>query len=339
LTDEFAVRVTTEAPPDWDAWVLERGAEGGFCQSSAWAEVARQANGDRVWFVTVTSADDVVARALVTQPRPPGRRALLPRTVWPVRCIDGPVLATRADHRAVDRLSAILAHLGGRRGGAGVLIQPAPRSRLLAAYADRLAAAGFVIEPRPTSIVELRDSEAQWAALPHAIRKNVKRCQREGVDILECNDVEAYVRHFAPAYRAARAAAGNPIPHWLHDEQMVGTAPQHYTFFVAHHEGEALGTLGTYRWGDLVTEIASSRTPTAGSLPVQDLLHWHVFEHHANAGAQCFDMAGFEAEPASPKEAGIRRFKEKWGGETVDSGRWVRPPGDPIARSIRRLRR
>ena len=39
-------------------------------------------------------------------------------------------------------------------------------------------------------------------------------------------------------------------------------------------------------------------------------------------GCTLFDLAGVAPEPANQKEAGIRRFKEKWGGKYVEYSRF-----------------
>jgi lipid II:glycine glycyltransferase (peptidoglycan interpeptide bridge formation enzyme) len=94
----------------------------------------------------------------------------------------------------------------------------------------------------------------------------------------------------------------------------------YYRFFIAADELNVLGTLGTYRWNGVVTEFMSERTMPARErkLPVQDLLHLHAFRTHRALGDQWFDLAGFNPDPASVKEVGIRRFKEKWQGETIE---------------------
>jgi hypothetical protein len=103
---------------------------------------------------------------------------------------------------------------------------------------------------------------------------------------------------------------------WDHNDSGV------YTWFVALDEsGDPVGTLGTYRHAGVATEVMSARDP-GFALPSQDLLHWEVIRHHRDAGDQLFDLAGFAPEPADPKEAGIRRFKEKWGGRVVPAPRY-----------------
>jgi lipid II:glycine glycyltransferase (peptidoglycan interpeptide bridge formation enzyme) len=53
-------------------------------------------------------------------------------------------------------------------------------------------------------------------------------------------------------------------------------------------------------------------------IPAQDLLHWELMLRSRQLGCRAFDLAGISPDPATPKEVGIRRFKEKWGGEYVE---------------------
>jgi hypothetical protein len=90
-----------------------------------------------------------------------------------------------------------------------------------------------------------------------------------------------------------------------------------YSWLVAvGPEGTSLGTLGTYRHAGVATEVMSSRDPGVAS-PAQDLLHWEAMRRHRDAGDEVFDLAGMSPDPATGKEEGIRRFKEKWGGAVV----------------------
>ena len=59
---------------------------------------------------------------------------------------------------------------------------------------------------------------------------------------------------------------------------------------------------------------------------------------HKRAGDRYFNLAGYSPAPANEKEAGIRRFKEKWGGDerSVPTFTWTREP--PLLRGYRWLK-
>jgi lipid II:glycine glycyltransferase (peptidoglycan interpeptide bridge formation enzyme) len=114
-----------------------------------------------------------------------------------------------------------------------------------------------------------------------------------------------------------------------------------YAYWVAcDAEGAVLATLGTYRYGDLLTEIMSARTPAgvAAGLPAQDMLHWEVMRDHRGSGGRWFDLAGYAEAPGTPKEEGIRRFKRKWAGREVSTPTFTKLVGGRLQRGLARLR-
>ncbi len=72
--------------------------------------------------------------------------------------------------------------------------------------------------------------------------------------------------------------------------------------------------------------------------PAQDLLHWEDFSNHKAAGDTTFNLAGFNPAPTDAKEAGIRRFKEKWGGRIVEVPQFEREKAPLRTRLARRAR-
>lgn len=175
-----------------------------------------------------------------------------------------------------------------------------------------------------TSIIDLTSDEAKlFAGFERSARKAIRKCEKSGVKVLEIRDWRTHREQFlAPFY----ASSGHEYlisfsediqrKKWVEE---IGSGL--HQFFVARvGDGPVLATLGTYSFNGLATEIMSGRSShgLASDLPVQDFLHWHVFKAHQAAGDRLFDMAGFSATPVSPKEIGIRRFKEKWGGRTVE---------------------
>lgn len=81
-----------------------------------------------------------------------------------------------------------------------------------------------------------------------------------------------------------------------------------YRFFIAPGKG----TLGVYSHEGLATEVMASGR-------CQDALHWQAFRSCRDAGDVLFDLAGFNPNPQTEKEKGIRAFKLKWSGRMVDT--------------------
>jgi lipid II:glycine glycyltransferase (peptidoglycan interpeptide bridge formation enzyme) len=89
---------------------------------------------------------------------------------------------------------------------------------------------------------------------------------------------------------------------------------------VENGDKDILACLGMYVFNSVATENASSLSPLAyqNKIPAQDLLHWEMMLEAKRMGCHTFDMAGVNPNPQTPKESGIRRFKEKWGGKYVE---------------------
>lgn len=294
--------------PAWDVWLESRGVESDFLQTTLWAQIDEAANGVRS---CVLETDDGVA-GLVG--RPPGIAAEL-------RCLHGPVFADPGRPEGVGEFARTAEELARRwRCGSIRFVGRPPLSDVEAGrLAAQLTSLGYRATPWLTSVVDLaRSDDELLASADRAVGKAIRRCMREGISIRRCEDAESYERLFLESFAATRT--DYRLERGRHVFEL--DRGRHYRFYVAiGPEEDVHATLGTYRFGGVATEIMSSRT-TAGrrhGAPAQDLLHWHVLRDHRDLGDAWFDLAGYAAAPATPAEAGIRRFKEKWGGREVES--------------------
>jgi hypothetical protein len=142
-----------------------------------------------------------------------------------------------------------------------------------------------------------------------------------------CSTEADFVSGYLPAFNDGRALAGiSPVEPDTEVWSFRLGHPDHFRFWeVTSPSGEALATLGTYRFNGLATEVMSARTSRGIELglPAQDLAHFEAMRWHGAAGDALFDLAGFSASPSTAKEAGIRRYKEKWGGRLVETSHYV----------------
>lgn len=326
------------APPaDWDAWLRLRGFEAGFGQTSAWAALHEAVNGARSFVLEVGGADGRLAGALLSL-RPSGGRGLrdLARRLTlgsgTLECVEGPVLAgsDRPGHvgSLLEQVDELAARLRARSviffGGPPASSWPADNG-----VARAFARSGYRIVPRLTALVDLRLSQEElFARLRHAARQAVRKAGAARLRIEECRDFATYVRDFVGAYEESVTAEGRAIPARLRevDPWSLG-AGEFYRYFVARAlDGAILGTLGTYAFNGVATEIMSTLTPEGRRrrLPAQDLLHWEAFVAHRRGGDALFNLAGYSATPADRREEGIRRFKQKWGGLETEVPQFVK---------------
>lgn len=294
----------------WDTWLCSQGGRGGFGQTATWARILRAADGVEH---RVVRAGDAAALLLLRPPEARGLRGRLRGARPTVECLDGPILSDVGQLPAV--LDALLVAARTEKAGA-ITVTPPPR----AGWGDTkrareiFAAAGYVHRPWLTLLVNLADGEEGLVARLHrSARKAVRRAERAGIVIERLTDRMVLVDRFFRPYAAfsqtdVEALVARGLATVRSDDRHA------YAWFVAiDPTGDVVGTLGTCRHGGVATEIMSSRSPST-DLPVQDLLHWEVMRHHRALGDEVFDLAGISPTPLTDAEAGIRRFKEKWGG-------------------------
>ena len=184
------------------------------------------------------------------------------------------------------------------------------------------AAAGFKRHDWLTLLVDLTVDETTLNERLHrSAPKAIRRAKREGLAVERLTDRAELAERFFRVYARfsgidAETLTARGLATVDADDRCA------YTWFVAvDTAGDVAATLGTCRHGGVAMEVMSSRTPDS-TAPAQDLLHWEALCHHRAAGDEVFDLAGVSPSPHTAAEAGIRRFKEKWGGSAVAMPRY-----------------
>lgn len=325
-------------PPDWDLWLAQQGGGAAFCQTSAWARIHEAVNSARSCVVAVDRNGARVAAALVSI-RPPEKSDLVRRLGLRIagvvggtlECFEGPVLTRTASPEDASELLALIHQFGVHQGVSDIRFAGPPplvTPILTVAMRKALGDFGYVETPWLTRVLDLtKDEQALHAEFRQAARKGIRKSVEAGLKVTFARTWDEYRDLFCAAYYEESGldaeVARRCEAFWHADEE------RSYRFFVVHDDaGHVHATLGTYRYQGMATEIMSRRTSAgvAANLPAQDLLHWHVIRHHRNEGDTFFNLAGFNPAPNSPKEEGIRRFKEKWGGQeySVPAFTWTR---------------
>lgn len=321
------------APEDWDMWIARHSDRAGFRQSTGWAAVASVLNATKFYFLDVREGGERLAGVmaghvpLAVSVRRPMTRAFL-RTIGrgggTLEIGNGPVLAGAMTGIAFNKLLETVDSLAARLGVSEIRVTNAPPP-LSGDMETRSGMAGFGYQPQEwrTALIDLTRSESDLhRRIRQAARKGIRKAREAGltVDVFSAAGTAA----LAALFQARLAAGDRKKPVY---DRIVATlradAAGAYRFFVAHNP--ALGivaALGTCRFDGTASEIASLRgvAKAAQRLPAQDLLHWEAFRHHRALGDVCFDLAGYSPAPRDAKEAGIRRFKEKWCG--VEQTTW-----------------
>jgi hypothetical protein len=332
-------------PSEWDHWLASQGVRAGFCQTTAWSQIHEAVNLAPSFVVSVDRDSVRVAGALVSL-----RLAVLDSTGFKDRvrlrvtgqasgileCFEGPVLPAE---NAAEYLSEVLSQISGLakhlsvnhiRFAGGPVLAPWVGSEDASRTFQKF---GYQETSWLTRVIDItQDEEVLRRNLKQAARKGIRRSIESGLTVKLCDSRDQFFGTFCNAYYEtaemgdAKSIVARNDAFWRADRE------RSYRFFVVEDSGSNVhAVLGTYRYQGVVTEIMSGRTNfgKSSNLPAQDLLHWEAMLYHKRSGDRYFNLAGYSPNPANEKEAGIRRFKEKWGGRevSVPSYTWSREPG------------
>lgn len=327
-----------DIPADWDGWLERVANEASFTQTTCWARISEAVNSCLPYALEVRSAGRRVGAALFGHRLPVSTSLIeLVRLSWSgmrrgrLECFGGPVIDSEDPDGVLTELLAETESLANRLRVTSVLFGgPSTASWPARDGAARVFQEfGYQKTAWQTALIDLTvQTEQLLAGFRQGARKGIRRCRELGITVRKCRDADDYLEHFSRPLFATREQLGRgraeaaAEKHWWHLDPK-----KHYHYFVAQdNHGQTLGTLGTYRWNGVATEIMSERTMAARAtnMPVQDLLHWEAFITHRELGDRIFDLAGFSPEPSDDKERGIRAFKEKWKGRVVVVPRFER---------------
>jgi CelD/BcsL family acetyltransferase involved in cellulose biosynthesis len=181
---------------------------------------------------------------------------------------------------------------------------------------------GWEADTRGNILVSLNgDEESLWRRLKPAARKAVQKARRAGVTVRALQDraeLETFYQFVRQVRRKGHRLPLGPIAEmeafWDHLRPSGS-----FDLFVAEWRGKPLAGLGAWQYGGHLVEYLSvtSLDLHARSLNPNDMLKWEIIRWARAQGAHTFDLAGIALEPETPKEANIRRFKEKWGGQVT----------------------
>lgn len=183
-----------------------------------------------------------------------------------------------------------------------------------------LAPLGYEIERRGTVHIDLRRPLADlWNNLKEGVaRTPVRKARRQGLVFHEADrpdDVTAFSR-LVRAWRQEQRLV--PYPAQKYHDMFLHLRP-YCSMFLALHEGTPVGGIGVWHFGgkaNLFTPIQSA-VARERHIYAGDFLYWHLIEWCHGRGLDVLDLSGISLSPALPKDRGIRRFKEKWGGHVV----------------------
>lgn len=216
-----------------------------------------------------------------------------------------------------DAFSLLLAAHDGMIGNSVLLTQV----RNLGPPADRtpFESAGYRWEDQLNFLIDLRKGEAALlAGMSKARRKGIAHAERAGLDLcnLRSTDLVAAYRLLQKTYSRASVPLADRSLFEAALEELGSSG--HIIPLAAVLDGELMAVRLVLRWGETLYDwYAGSDLDQPGH--ADEWLVWQVLRQGISDGCNTFDFggAGKPDEPYGPRE-----FKRRFGGETVNPGRF-----------------
>lgn len=337
---ELTVSIDSE-PEDWDSIIQSIPKQASLYQSAIWAKINQELDQATPIFLYVEEGQEIVASLLCFHSLPWDRyrnkrkrsflNYMLGRNRGSILWRRGPTI-TRDREKNIEALSLILEWLekyAETHSLFEIRGMAAPHNALSNSnvLAEVFNSSGFQSREMATFLMDLTVGEEDlWRNLKRSARKSVKKAKRLGVSVEQIRSKADFENHFVTNYRNFEEAAGRKVysisrfvTMWDKDD-----ARSHKYFFAKADDGQVLAVLGMNIFNQIAIEVfsAMSQRTFAEKIPAQDLLHWEIMLDAKLQGCHIFDLAGVNPDPIDDKGKGIRRFKEKWGGEYVTYPRY-----------------
>lgn len=327
------VEVSSTVDPVWWNGLLQRVPSGTIYQTTHWAAYWASYVGATPQFLVVREGDTVVAQLLVLEMLK-GHESLRGSMAAPLAPLLGPLLRVLTwregpvihdESRREEALRVCLREvqrLAQARGATGVEDAYLPLAHSCNEMEQQIFSEfAYTMGRQATVRVNVQQPiEQLWDRLEKDVaRTPVRKAQRQHVTVRQLQGTQE-LNVFFGLVKTWRREQGFP-PYAFHRYgKMAAALHPHCVFFLAEHHGEALAGAGLWHFNGqahLFTPVQSQSARQRG-IYAGDCLAWEMIRWCQAQGLRFYDLSGVSPAPASQAEAGIRRFKEKWGGQVIE---------------------
>ena len=178
----------------------------------------------------------------------------------------------------------------------------------------------FKLQKWSTFLIDLsEDTSSLWAKLDkHSARKNVERSKKRGVIVKEMNDKD--LKNYHTLLKQTKSKVDWDIEYESVSSIWKSLKPVGFSGFMATLNDIPIGGLLVSSFNNYINEwgVARSELDTSSKLYSQDLLKWKIIEWGISHNFKYYDLTGVNPNSTTEKEAGIFRYKKKWGGKLVE---------------------
>ncbi len=155
-----------------------------------------------------------------------------------------------------------------------------------------------------------------WKSIDHNKRRNIKKAEKEGVEIVQSNchdDLEDFIS----MHKAAVKRGGfSTYPRSWFEVVWKTYNPELSKLFLAYWKGKSVSGVHIVIQGKTVYALSAGSLTEGWEVRPNDIMHWKVMEWACQNGYSKYDM-GHVSEPPPTEESsawGIWRWKREWKG-------------------------
>lgn len=315
--------IISETPDkEWDARLLNS-KEGTIYQTTYYANYAQKDIGFKPFYLTCSEEGRGLGQLLLFRSsRYYGLRSkiyypLLRRFSQRLHWIYGPIVFKEEKYsEVIGSLLKKAAELSAKKGRHIEASSPFPLANAPLVFQEN----GFKPSAQATFLIDLSQPlETLWKNVDHSARKLVNRTKEEGVQIKVVETEEDLHRYFDVVNENRARNKLSLLPYsssmWrIFRENKVGE------ILIAEKDGRVLAGLGISFFNGYLNEWGAGTASFAleNKIYASDLLKWHVIEWGKKNNCRYYDLTGVVPNSSDPKEQGIFRYKQKWGGKLVE---------------------
>ena len=348
------MEITARHSVDAAAWNAEIACSpfGTFYQTTYYTEYARTI-GYEPLFVRVHDNGRFLASLVLYETSPlhpvlaglpfagityPIARRTFPVLIWRYGPVPAPDLPEEERRAAFESLASWIADYARRRRAPVTSGVPHPLADPPAAFEK----VGFASKPWGTFLIDLSQSqETLWSNVDKAARKLVERTRERGVEVVEARN-EADLHAYLDVINESRRRAGLILYPYSNVLWKVLQSSSTGAVLLARKGDDVLAGLSVTWFNGYVNEWGAGTSQKAidEKLYAGDVLKWHVIEEGKRRGFRYYDLTGVNPNPKDEKEAGILRFKAKWGGQLTRYNEYslgIKRKRDAILRAAKKV--
>ena len=307
-------------PPDWDESLYSAGLESNLSQSEYWGSLMIDLDGAVPYYLIVKNGNEVVAQALFIKFIVKYNLKKIITLARPyLECVDGPVILD--NDYAVEAMKLILKEI--KRIALTNLISHVEitlsQTSSVVTSPDVLKVvsdSGYSSKKWGTYLIDTgKDEDEIFKSIDKKAREKVNKARKMGLTVSTYNQTEEFVRDCIDVYESAGIKTN--IDHRLRRTLEMDSKNYYQFYLVKDPAGRNLAVVGSYIFNKVATRMASSLSPVCReeNIPAQDLITWESIADAHRRGCLYFNMAGVNPDSTDTKELGVRKFKEKWGGD------------------------